>query len=41
MKILIIGGYLVMIYAIMKQPKKGSKEISKEEVIEKSTNKNG
>jgi len=39
--ILIIGGYLVMLYAIMKQPKKASKEISKEEVIEKSTNKNG
>ena len=39
--ILIIGGYLVMIYAIMKQPKKGNKVVSNEEAIEKSTKTNG
>jgi len=39
--ILIISGYLVMIYAIMKQPKKATKDSMKVEDTEKSTKSNG
>jgi hypothetical protein len=39
--ILIISGYLVMIYAIMKQPKKATKDSIKIEETEKSTKSNG
>ena len=39
--ILIISGYLVMIYAIMKQPKKATKDSIKIEETEKSNKSNG